>query len=492
MKKALSFPNTLHRLPLTNGVPFALHQGRLITRGNLWSDVREMAERLPDRPYVFNLCENRYLFCLILLAAASRGQICLLPPSSQMAVIREIFHDYPGSYVASERTQNLPGLEWFTVKGVKSEDIALEPRFDWNRTAVIAFTSGSTGKSKPCAHNLATFRISANMAVNSLGFGQQQLLMVSTTPPQHMYGLETSVFWPLFSSLILYDGHPFFPEDIRRVVETAPSPVVLATTPTHLRSLTKTSGSWANLAGVLSATETLSEQLARETDAVLGRSPREIYGSTETLSFAGREILRDSLWQPYAGSRLVQGGVSRTEPSPAGEGWTRGKQNRENAYFNPSHTNLIPQGEGVHAALLGAVFTCLESPHLQTPVLLQDSFRIEADGRFAVLGRDVDMVKIGGKRASLSELNQRLRDIAGVADGFCFVQQGGASDGRLAAVVVSRLAKQGILEGLQPYVDNLFLPRKIYFVGSIPRNEAGKLTKAEMEKLLAGLDLLTT
>ncbi len=132
--------------------------------------------------------------------------------------------------------------------------------------------------------------------------------------------------------------------------------------------------------------------------------------------------------------------------------------------------------------------TCLESPHLQTPILLQDTFKVEADGRFAVLGRDIDMVKIGGKRASLSDLNQRLKDIAGVDDGFCFVQQGGASDGRLVAVVVSRLARQSILEGLQPYVDSVFLPRKVYFVGSIPRNEAGKLPKAEMGKLLAGLN----
>lgn len=442
MQKTPSFINTPQRMPLTNEAPFALHEGRLITRGNLWSDVREMARRLPDRPYVFNLCENRYLFCLVLLAAASRGQTCLLPPSSQMAVIREIFLDYPGSYVASERTPDLPGLEWFTVEAPRSEDTALEPRFDWNRTAVIAFTSGSTGKPKPCAHNLATFRISANMAVNRLGFGQQQLLMVSTTPPQHMYGLETSVFWPLFSSLILYDGHPFFPEDVRRAVETAPWPVVLATTPTHLRSLTKTAGSWANLVGVLSATDALSEKLARETDSVLGQSPREIYGSTETLSFACREILCESLWQPYASSRLIQ------------------------------------EDSGL---------TYLESPHLQAPVLLQDAFRIEADGRFSVLGRDIDMVKIGGKRASLAELNQRLKDIVGVEDGFCFVQQGGISEGRLVAVVVSRLDKQGILEGLQRYVDSVFLPRKVVFVAAIPRNEAGKLPKAEMEKLLVGL-----
>ncbi len=442
MQKIQSFLDPSHPQSQTNDMLFALHEGRLIRRGNLWSDVGKMAQQLPDRPYLFNLCKNRYLFCLVLLAAASRGQICLLPPSGQMAVIREIYHDYPGSYIASEHTPNLPGLEWFRVETPRSEDTALEPRFDWNRIAVIVFTSGSTGKPKPCAHNLETFRISANMAVSNLGFGQQQWLMVSTTSAQHTYGLETSVFWPLFSSLVLYDGHPFFPEDIRRVVGTAPLPVMLATTPTHLRTLTKTSGSWANLIGVLSATEALSEKLARDTDSVLGQSPVEIYGSTETLSFACREILRECLWQPYAGIRLIQPKMG---------------------------------------------LTYLESPHLQTSVHLQDIFRIEADGRFAVLGRDIDMVKIGGKRASLSELNQRLRNIVGVDDGFCFVHEDGPNDGRLVAVVVSRLDKRGIWEGLQSYVDNVFLPRKIHFVDSIPRNEVGKLPKAEMEKLLASL-----
>jgi acyl-coenzyme A synthetase/AMP-(fatty) acid ligase len=257
-----------------------------------------------------------------------------------------------------------------------------------------------------------------------------------------MYGLETSVFWPLFSSLVMYDGRPFFPEDIRRVVENAPWSTVLATTPTHLRSLTKTGGSWVKLAHVLSATDALSEKLAHETDSILGLSLHEIYGSTETLSFASRETLRESLWKPYAGIRLVQ-----------------------------DETGL----------------TYIDSPHLQAKTLLHDTFKHEADGRFAVLGRHSDMIKIGGKRASLAELNRRLKDIEGVEDGFFFVQVGAFSEDRLAAVVVSQLNKQCIWEGLQPYIDKIFLPRNVYSVATIPRNEAGKLAKAEMEKLLVGL-----
>jgi len=421
-----------------HATPFALHNGQIVSRGNLWADVTALAAQLPDQPYQFNLCENRYLFCLCLLAAAVRGQICLLPPAGQMAVILEILRDYPGAYIAREHTPQQKGLDWFEVIAPNAASAASPPDFDWQRTAVIAFTSGSTGKPKPCPHSLHTFKTSAEMAVSSLGLAKQQLLMLSTTPPQHMYGLETSVFWPLFSRLVLHDGRPFFAEDIRQTINTAPWPVVLASTPTHLRSLIKTTGAWDNLAGIISATDTLSAKLASETAAILGQSPREIYGSTETLSFASRETLHENPWRPYAGCRLHQDKSGQTD---------------------------------------------LQAAHLPIAVPLQDTVQIQADGCFTVLGRDQDMVKIGGKRASLTELNRRLLDIDGVDDGVCFIQD----NGRLAAVVVSRLDNHAIRRGLQPYLDDVFLPRKIHFVTKIPRNGTGKLAKTELENLLESL-----
>lgn len=423
--------------------PFAYYRNRLISREQLWADVSALAAQLPDRPYQFNLCENRYLFCIALLAAAARGQTCLLPPSSQMAVIQELRQDYACAYLAGDTAQAAADPDWFEVKPPEAGTAArVSIEYDWQRDAVIVFTSGSTGSPKPCAHSLSTFKTSAEMAVASLGLNQQQRTMVSTTPPQHMYGLETSIFWPLFSKLLLHDGRPFYPEDIRLAVETAPGPAMLVSTPTHLRLLVKAGGSWNNLLGILSATDTLSEQLGREARAILGQSPHEIYGSTETLSFANRETIRDQRWQPYRGVRL----------NPDADGGT-----------------------------------LLQSPHLPTPVALQDYFDIGADGRFTVLGRQDDMVKISGKRASLSELNRRLKDITGVEDGFCYVQRQGPHQGRIAAVVVGDLDKQSVRAGLVPYVADVFVPRKIDFVSRIPRNDSGKLTRNELEKLLAEL-----
>lgn len=428
--------------PACHQTPFAVRQGAVLSRGKLWADVAALAGRLPDRPYLFNLCEDRYLFCVALLATLARRQVCLLPPSGQPGVLRDIAKDYPGAYIAAEREPAEAPGPWFAIAPPEAAEVAVAPRFDPDQWAVIAFTSGSTGRPKPCPHRFRTFETSARMALCGLGLEHTRALLVSTTPPQHMYGLETSIFWPLFSSLALYAGRPFFPEDIRATVGAAPLPCVLASTPTHLNALARTGGEWRNLSGVLCSTAPLSETLARQVEDVTGAALREIYGSTETLSFASRLTACQSLWQPYPGACL--------EPSD-------------------------PEG------------ICLLSPHLGNPVRLEDRLRIEPDGRFAVLGRGADMVKIGGKRGSLADLNRRLNAIEGVRDGLFHPYETASGECRLAVVVATDLDKREIVAALRPDLDEVFLPRRFYFVDKIPRNSIGKVTHASLHELTAML-----
>jgi acyl-coenzyme A synthetase/AMP-(fatty) acid ligase len=92
------------------------------------------------------------------------------------------------------------------------------------------------------------------------------------------------------------------------------------------------------------------------------------------------------------------------------------------------------------------------------------------------------MVKIAGKRCSLADLNRKLSAIAGVDDGVIFMPPGESV--RLAALVVApRLRCGAILEALKPLVDPVFLPRPVFLVERLPRQETGKLAQSAVLEL---------
>ena len=112
--------------------------------------------------------------------------------------------------------------------------------------------------------------------------------------------------------------------------------------------------------------------------------------------------------------------------------------------------------------------------------VLDDSVELLPGGRFRLLGRRSDVVKLGGRRASLAGLNRELAAVAGVEDGV-FVPPD-ADDHRAGArmtalVVAPDATPQSILAALRGRIDPLFLPRRIVLVDRLPRNELGKLTR---------------
>lgn len=129
----------------------------------------------------------------------------------------------------------------------------------------------------------------------------------------------------------------------------------------------------------------------------------------------------------------------------------------------------------------------VSAAHLPAPVQLADAIEFMPDGRFTLHGRAEDIVKIGGRRASLAELNNRLLALGGVEDGIVFHPPsfGLADTGRLAALVVSKSRSAGqIRRELAAVVDRVLLPRPIRLVDALPRSETGKLRLRELLELI--------
>ena len=416
------------------GADFARSEGAVVSAAAFRASTASLAQRLPPEGEVANLCENRYRFLVAFAAALLRGRTTLLPSSHAPPAVAEMVAAFPGCCV----------LDDALVSGGGSSQASgsVDPPTDF--VAVIGHTSGSTGR--PAAHAKSWSGLCATTALNATTIRAaiagsataQQPWIVATVPPQHMYGLESSVLLPLLAGFGIHGGRPLLPADVAAALDEVPSPRVLVSTPVHLRSLVESGVCFPDVAVVVSATAPLQRELAQRIEKHLCAVLIEMFGSTETCVIATRRTAQDDGWRAYPGIRL--------EPVEGG--------------------------------------TIVRAPWLAREQLLQDIIEMRADRSFTVVGRHGDLVEVAGKRASLADLTRRLISLPGVEDAIMF--QPAAGNGgvrRCAALVVAPgLSAREVLQRFRREVDAAFLPRPLVVVPVLPRNQVGKLS---MERMLA-------
>lgn len=425
----------------------AWHNGVAVDAAHFLADVRCVAASLPQAPAAVNLCEDRYAFLVAFCAIVLRGQINLLPSSRAPQAVEDVMAAHPGCYALGEQVLDpaprdyvsLPALEH-----VAPVDAGFDiPAIPVAQVVAINYTSGSTGTPKANAKTWRQFHASTG---GNLRMYREQVGarfgVVATVPPQHMYGLEMSVLLPLFGDVAVHAGRPFFPLDVARALSEIPAPRVLITTPVHLRALVESGVVLPELAAIVSATAPMPPELAARAEQSFGAPLREVFGSTETCVLATRRAALDEAWRLYDG--IV----------------------------------LYPQPDG----------TQVEAPQLDQPMTLADIVALDDHGRrFRLRGRHADMLEIAGKRASLGDLTRRLLAIPGVRDGVVFQLDEADAIGvrRIAALVVAPgLDEHAIVDVLRRAIDPVFLPRPLRLVDALPRNETGKLPRAELLALL--------
>jgi len=415
---------------------FLRSRGEATSTSQFLARAGSLAARLPDRPAALNLCERRENFLAAFTAMLMRGQVCLLPPSRVPAVVTEVMEEHPGSYALDDAYVELARPVQPTL------DLSI-PMIPPDRVVVIGYTSGSTGRPKSQPKTWGGFAACTAQNVSRLrevlatrGQGLQPWI-VATVPAQHMYGMELSVLMPLLGGMGIHGGHPLYPADIASALADVPGPRILVSTPVHLRAVLESGVELPELGAVVSATAPLPAELARAIEQRFGTVLLEYFGSTETCIIASRRTAVDDAWHPYPGVML----------QPADDG------------------------------------TAVAAPWFSTPMMLQDVLEIHCGGAFTVRGRNVDMVEVAGKRASLADLTRRLASIPGVSDAVVFQPDAAdeATVRRLAALVVANgMTEAAVLEKLAQAVDPAFLPRPLVLVPRLPRNEVGKLPRAQL------------
>ena len=415
-----------------------------VTVGRFLADVAALAARLPaGRGHALNLCDDRYLALVAFGAALSRGQVSLLSADRSPRRLGELAARHAEAYAIADAPGDWP-LPVVRCDGIGPAPAAPNPAIPAGRVAVVAFTSGSTGEPTPHAKPWGALVACAEAAAERFGLRHEDgppATIVGTVPAQHMYGFETTIVLPLHSAAAGYAGPTFYPSDVAEALGAVPARRVLVTTPLQMRAqLGAGVPALPAIDAVISATAPLAAELAAEAEAAWGTRVLEIYGATEAGSLASRRTLDGPAWLPYRGVRFRIAG---------------------------------------RAALVAV-------PGLPAEVPLADDVEDLGEGRFRLLGRRADVVKLAGKRVSLAGLNRILNEIDGVEDGVFLPpddldRNPGA---RLAAFVVAptRSAEQ-IVAALRERVEAVFLPRPVVMVEALPRDAVGKLSRRALAAL---------
>ena len=424
------------------------HHSGFIAGGQTRADVCRLAAGIcsltsPGEP----LClwtQDKTRIAAALLAATSGGPRIILPYAFSLQALDDARASIPFSKILSAG-KNVPptGCTAIMPESVASPSPLVYTAGDGDAPRVMLFTGGSTGKPKLWSKTARNLFGEALLLTETFGIGPQDCIL-STVPPQHIYGLLFSVLVPLVSGCSVLEPVYSFPQEILAAARVSGA-TILVSVPSQYHVLQTESLQPYKLRLAFSSAGMVSAPDAEYFQGKTGIAVTEIYGSTETGGIA---------WKASPTDRQV----CRTFK---GIDWKihNGRLQVRSDFLSPE----LPRDQN-------GFFTTAD--------------RAEPCGAdsFTLHGRVDDIVKVGGRRVDLSEICDKLKTLGGVRDAVVFAMH--ASTGRgsdIAALIAGTADAAAIRSGLAKICEPYAIPRHIKIVDSIPVLPTGKYDRDMIE-----------
>lgn len=391
-------------------------------------------------------------FSAALIAIWERGDRVILPADNQPATLSGLSDK--GVALGPEA----PRRENDTAPGLPSRP----PQWGSGplpEVAVSLYTSGSSGD--PQRLDKRFDQLDAELATQGSLWPLLGRLVVSQVSHQHIYGLLFSILRPICEASPFSAQTCRYPETLHTWLQWCQSEghrIILVSAPPALSRLPEAldwKPSSMALETIYSSGAPLPKHASDQIHERLGTPVHEVYGSSETGGIAWRIQQRGPAWAALPGVEV--------------------RHDEDNRLW-------------------------LRSRHLESPDQWQrqaDLIALTDDG-FELLGRADRIVKIGGKRISLTAMDRALATLPGVERALTWTVE--RRDLRLAAVI--QLSPNAMPHDHQHHRDTVkrlrralaerfetpALPRYWRFVDQWPTNTQGKLSADIRQRLFEDLE----
>lgn len=394
------------------------------------------------------LCiEERHLLLAALLASMAGAPTFILPHSFHPQVLNEVHETRPFRLILADTAVDPPADTRVIEMGeCHPDDRPLQLVRPPDQPFVSLFTGGSTGKPRIWYKTPVNLFGEAIHLARTFGIGRSDLLL-STVPPQHIYGLLGSVILPFVASAQVLRQTCTFPREILSALQNERA-TVLVSVPIHYRALRSDDLQRFFLRLALSSAAPLDSEDAAFFLQKTGLAITEIYGSTETGGMATRSYGSDhGSWEP----------------------------------FSCIDWKILSDRLCVRSDFVSPDLPC----DAEGFFLTADRVAEAGENRFKFLGRADHIVKVAGKRVDLDEVREKIRRIPGVRDAYVTaVPLTGARHAEIATLVASDLSTRELRAAIRSMDEHYGRPRRIRIVKAIPVLPNGKIDRQRVDQLL--------
>ncbi|MEO5535084.1 MAG: long-chain-fatty-acid--CoA ligase [Pseudolysinimonas sp.] len=341
--------------------------------------------------------------------------------------------------------------------------------------ALIQYTSGTTGhpKGATLTHlNLGVNAAQARAWVPDVKRGTS--VVYAVLPLFHAYGLTLCLTFAMSMGARLVMFPRFDPDLVLPVIKKRP-PTFLPAVPPIIERLTLAAqekgvsldGITISISGAMPLSAKVVEPWEAETHGYLV----EGYGLSETSPVLMANPVATSRKAGTVGLPLPNTEVRVVDPETGkdaatgepGELWVRGPQVMSGYWKKPEETAAVFDGDWFKTG---------------------DIVQIDADGFVKIVDRIKEMIIVGGFKVAPSEVEDALRDFAGVADiAIVGIPQSDGEEEVVAAVVAAPgvtvdpdALRSFARETLTPYK----VPKRVVFVKELPKSLIGKVLRKKV------------
>ena len=388
--------------------------------------------------------DDRGLILSAVAASLCGGPELMLPHSFSLNALTDMKNIFDFKYALTDAAMELPeGVKPVILGNGNITELAFKKNPD--DIFLRLFTGGSTGNPKLWEKSVRNLLGEAFFLSENFGMTGSDVFL-SSVPAFHIYGLLFSILVPFVSGASVLSATPLFPNEIiKYIIEGKPS--ILISVPPHYRALNGSEIKKYSLRLAFSSAGSLNQNDAAYFADKTGIEVNEIYGSTETGGIATRKISDGTDFSVFSGIE-----------------------------FSVKDERLLVKSEFISQSL---------------PVdedgffLTGDRVELLYNGKFMLLGRADGIVKVGGRRVDLAEIQNRIKKIPGVKDAVVVsVPVPGGRENVISALIEGDIDVQTIRNALMSQLEPYAVPKKIKVVEKIPLTSAGKYNKTEIDKLL--------